>query len=119
MVDKGPVFGLIYDKYGSKWLLAVGGTLHVIGILAASVASEHFYALALSQGVCKSSVFDSRLAISVITSSCAGHDADTGWQSRLCIRRQHDAVPGHICNLDMVFETKSPGARVDVDGEYR
>lgn len=44
----------MYDKYGPRSLLAVGGCLHVIGILAASVAGNHFYALVLSQGVCKS-----------------------------------------------------------------
>ncbi|KAJ4422707.1 hypothetical protein N0V82_002604 [Gnomoniopsis sp. IMI 355080] len=48
----GPIFGLIYDKYGPRWLLSIGGTLHVLGILAASVSEEHFYALVLSQGVC-------------------------------------------------------------------
>lgn len=53
MSGKGPIFGLMYDRYGAKWLLGIGGTLHVLGILAASVASDHFYALALSQGVCK------------------------------------------------------------------
>ncbi|CAN8101004.1 unnamed protein product [Discula destructiva] len=48
----GPIFGLVYDKYGPRWLLAVGGTLHVLGILAASFAAKHFYAIVLAQGVC-------------------------------------------------------------------
>ncbi|KAF3764668.1 putative monocarboxylate permease [Cryphonectria parasitica EP155] len=48
----GPIFGLIYDRYGPRLLLCVGGCLHVIGILAASVGSQHFYALVLSQGLC-------------------------------------------------------------------
>lgn len=55
--QKGPVFGLVYDNHGPKFLLAAGGTLHVLGLLMASLASEHFYAIVLSQGICERSPF--------------------------------------------------------------
>lgn len=53
LFQQGPVFGLLYDRYGPRVLLAVGASLHVIGVLAASFAGDRFYALVLSQGVCE------------------------------------------------------------------
>lgn len=54
----------------------------MLGILAASVAEEHFYALVLSQGVCKSSVIDSRLAFQqlylAVRANVLTRDADEG-----------------------------------------
>lgn len=50
---KGPVFGVIYDKYGSRYLLSVGAALHVGGLVAASFAEKQFYLLILFQGVCE------------------------------------------------------------------
>lgn len=55
---KGPIFGLMYDNHGPKFLLAAGGALHVFGLLMASLASEHFYAIVLSQGICMCAPFD-------------------------------------------------------------
>jgi MFS family permease len=47
----GPIFGLIYDRYGPRYLLIVGTLLHVFGIMMASLGTE-YYQILLSQGVC-------------------------------------------------------------------
>ncbi|PTB63200.1 MFS general substrate transporter [Trichoderma citrinoviride] len=51
MMALGPVIGLIYDKYGPRWLIIGGTFLHVFGLMMTSISTE-YYQLLLSQGVC-------------------------------------------------------------------
>lgn len=43
--------GVLYDKYGPKYLILVGSFLHVFGLMMASISTE-YYQILLSQGVC-------------------------------------------------------------------
>ncbi|KAJ3531865.1 hypothetical protein NM208_g8690 [Fusarium decemcellulare] len=43
--------GRIYDKYGPRWLLAVGTFFHVFGLMMASLSTK-YYQIILSQGIC-------------------------------------------------------------------
>ena len=51
MMALGPVIGLIYDKYGPRWLIIGGTFLHVFGLMMTSISTE-YYQILLSQGVC-------------------------------------------------------------------
>lgn len=43
--------GLIYDRYGTRWLLLVGSFMHVFGIMMASISTK-YYQILLAQGFC-------------------------------------------------------------------
>ncbi|KAJ4859560.1 major facilitator superfamily domain-containing protein [Trichoderma breve] len=51
MMALGPIIGLIYDKYGPRWLIIGGTFLHVFGLMMTSI-SHDYYQILLSQGVC-------------------------------------------------------------------
>jgi MFS family permease len=51
MMALGPFIGLIYDKYGPRWLIIGGTFLHVFGLMMTSISTE-YYQILLSQGVC-------------------------------------------------------------------
>lgn len=48
---QGPVVGVIYDRYGTRWLLLVGTFLHILGVMMTSLGKE-YYQILLAQGVC-------------------------------------------------------------------
>ncbi|KAH7324859.1 major facilitator superfamily domain-containing protein [Stachybotrys elegans] len=50
MMGMGPFVGLIYDKYGPRWLILIGSILHVFGVMMASISTEYWQIL-LSQGL--------------------------------------------------------------------
>src|ERR1700761_6355546 len=51
MLGVGPLAGLLFDAYGSRWLMLLGSCMHVFGLMMASISSE-YYQFLLSQGVC-------------------------------------------------------------------
>ncbi|GAM43933.1 hypothetical protein TCE0_060f19151 [Talaromyces pinophilus] len=51
ILGMGPVVGMIYDRYGTRWLLLVGTTLHILGVMMTSLGKE-YYQILLAQGVC-------------------------------------------------------------------
>jgi hypothetical protein len=63
MTAMGPLVGLVYDRYGPRWLLLVGSVLHVFGLMMASLGTK-YYQLLLAQGVC------SALGVSMIFQPC-------------------------------------------------
>lgn len=48
---QGPVIGILYDKFGPRYLIFAGTILHVFGLMMASISHEYYQVL-LSQGVC-------------------------------------------------------------------
>ncbi|CAK7203832.1 hypothetical protein SEUCBS139899_006581 [Sporothrix eucalyptigena] len=51
MMGLGPVVGYLYDRAGTRVLLAVGSILHVFGIMMTSLGTQ-YYQILLAQGVC-------------------------------------------------------------------
>ncbi|KAL2837685.1 major facilitator superfamily domain-containing protein [Aspergillus pseudoustus] len=51
MLAMGPIVGVIYDRYGPRWLLLVGSFMHVFGLMMTSLSTK-YYQLLLSQGLC-------------------------------------------------------------------
>ncbi|KAM0481980.1 hypothetical protein ACHAPX_003314 [Trichoderma viride] len=51
MMFLGPFIGLIYDKYGPRYLIIGGTFLHVFGLMMTSISTQ-YYQILLSQGVC-------------------------------------------------------------------
>ncbi|KAK1239871.1 hypothetical protein MKX08_007313 [Trichoderma sp. CBMAI-0020] len=51
MMFLGPFVGLIYDKYGPRYLIIGGTFLHVFGLMMTSISTQ-YYQILLSQGVC-------------------------------------------------------------------
>ena len=51
MLFCGPFVGKIFDDYGPRYLLSVGGFLHVFGLMMASISNE-YYQFLLSQAIC-------------------------------------------------------------------
>ncbi|KAL7793874.1 major facilitator superfamily domain-containing protein [Trichoderma ceciliae] len=51
MMALGPIIGLIYDKYGPRYLIIGGTFLHVFGLMMTSI-SDQYYQILLSQGIC-------------------------------------------------------------------
>jgi MFS transporter, MCT family, aspergillic acid transporter len=51
MFAMGLVVGRVFDRYGPRSLLLGGNSLHVLGLMMASISST-YYQLLLSQGVC-------------------------------------------------------------------
>ncbi|KKY15010.1 putative monocarboxylate transporter [Diplodia seriata] len=49
----GPFVGLLFDRFGPRYLLITGAVLHVFGLMMASISKE-YYQFVLSQGVCSS-----------------------------------------------------------------
>lgn len=43
--------GVLYDKYGPRYLILAGSFLHVFGLMMASISTEYYQVL-LSQGIC-------------------------------------------------------------------
>ncbi|KAJ5909038.1 MFS general substrate transporter [Penicillium taxi] len=51
MYGAGIVFGKVFDHYGPRRLLYIGGFAHVIGLMMASISKE-YYQIFLSQAIC-------------------------------------------------------------------
>lgn len=51
MFAMGPVVGMLYDKYGPRWLVFGGSLLHVFGIMMTSLGTQ-YYQILLAQGIC-------------------------------------------------------------------
>ncbi|KAJ5778373.1 MFS general substrate transporter [Penicillium odoratum] len=51
MYGGGIVLGKVFDHYGPRWLLLVGGFAHVFGLMMTSISKE-YYQIFLSQAVC-------------------------------------------------------------------
>ncbi|BCS20328.1 MCT family MFS transporter [Aspergillus puulaauensis] len=51
MMAMGPIVGVLYDRYGPRWLLLTGSIMHVFGIMMTSISHE-YYQILLSQGLC-------------------------------------------------------------------
>ncbi|KAJ5971862.1 uncharacterized protein N7479_001780 [Penicillium vulpinum] len=47
----GPIFGIMFDSYGPRWILLIGTILHVFGLMMASLSTE-YYQFILAQGIC-------------------------------------------------------------------
>ncbi|OAA82345.1 Major facilitator superfamily domain, general substrate transporter [Akanthomyces lecanii RCEF 1005] len=47
----GPIVGMLFDKYGPRYLLLAGTLMHVFGIMMASISTQYWQIL-LAQGVC-------------------------------------------------------------------
>ncbi|KAL4921344.1 major facilitator superfamily domain-containing protein [Aspergillus aurantiobrunneus] len=64
MMAMGPIVGVLYDRYGPRWLLLTGSVMHVFGIMMTSISSE-YYQILLAQGLCSafgvSMIFQSSL----------------------------------------------------------
>jgi MFS family permease len=54
MYGGGIVFGKLFDNYGPRWLLYVGGFAHVFGLMMASISTQ-YYQIFLSQAICSAS----------------------------------------------------------------
>lgn len=63
MMGTGPFVGLIYDRYGHRWLLLIGSVMHVFGIMMASLGKT-YYQILLAQGLC------SAIGVSMIFTPC-------------------------------------------------
>ncbi|KAJ5949375.1 MFS transporter asaE [Penicillium verhagenii] len=63
MFFAGPVFGLMFDHYGPRWILIGGTILHVFGLMMTSLSTE-YYQFILAQGIC------SPLGASAIFNAC-------------------------------------------------
>ncbi|KAJ5082920.1 monocarboxylate permease [Penicillium argentinense] len=51
MFFAGPLFGILFDNYGPRWILLAGTFLHVFGLMMASLSTE-YYQFILAQGIC-------------------------------------------------------------------
>ncbi|KAL2816013.1 major facilitator superfamily domain-containing protein [Aspergillus cavernicola] len=51
MMGMGPVVGVLYDRYGPRWLLLAGSVMHVFGIMMTSISTD-YYQILLAQGLC-------------------------------------------------------------------
>ncbi|KAI5459325.1 putative monocarboxylate transporter [Mariannaea sp. PMI_226] len=51
MTATGPFLGVLYDKYGPRYLILAGTFLHVFGLMMTSLGKE-YYQILLGQGVC-------------------------------------------------------------------
>ncbi|KAJ5105041.1 MFS transporter asaE [Penicillium alfredii] len=51
MFFAGPVFGVLFDSFGPRWILLGGTLMHVFGLMMASLSTE-YYQFILSQGIC-------------------------------------------------------------------
>jgi MFS family permease len=49
----GPIFGKVFDNYGTRYLLLGGTFFHIFGLMMTSLSTE-YYQLLLAQGVCSS-----------------------------------------------------------------
>ncbi|CAI7606950.1 MFS general substrate transporter [Penicillium manginii] len=65
MYGGGIVLGKVFDHYGPRWLLVVGGFAHVFGLMMTSISKE-YYQIFLSQAVC------SAIGASAIYYACLG-----------------------------------------------
>ena len=65
MYGGGLVFGNVFDSYGPRWLLYIGGFAHVFGLMMVSISKE-YYQVFLSQAIC------SALGASAIYYACLG-----------------------------------------------
>ncbi|KAJ5630948.1 MFS transporter asaE [Penicillium longicatenatum] len=63
MFFAGPVFGLLFDNFGPRWILLGGTFLHVFGLMMTSLSTE-YYQFILAQGIC------SPLGASAIFNAC-------------------------------------------------
>ncbi|KAJ5898791.1 MFS transporter asaE [Penicillium taxi] len=63
MFFPSPIFGILFDSYGPRWILLAGTFLHVFGLMMTSLSTE-YYQFILSQGIC------SPLGASAIFSAC-------------------------------------------------
>lgn len=50
-MEKGPIVGTLYDKYGPRQLIFWGSILHVFGLMMCSLGTQ-YYQILLAQGVC-------------------------------------------------------------------
>ncbi|KAM6504669.1 hypothetical protein FSOLCH5_015172 [Fusarium solani] len=48
---QGPIVGILYDKYGPRYLILGGSFLHVFGLMMTSLTAQ-YYQILLAQGVC-------------------------------------------------------------------
>ncbi|RPA85254.1 MFS general substrate transporter [Ascobolus immersus RN42] len=53
MFALGPVYGKLFDMYGTRFLLIFGTTFHILGLLMMSFSTK-YYQFLLAQGVCSS-----------------------------------------------------------------
>ncbi|GAB0133137.1 hypothetical protein EsDP_00001552 [Epichloe bromicola] len=51
VMEKGPLVGTLYDKYGPRQLVFWGSILHVFGLMMCSLGTQ-YYQILLAQGVC-------------------------------------------------------------------
>lgn len=65
MYGGGLVFGNVFDSYGPRWLLYIGGFAQVFGLMMVSISKE-YYQIFLSQAIC------SALGASAIYYACLG-----------------------------------------------
>ncbi|KAJ5392475.1 MFS general substrate transporter [Penicillium cosmopolitanum] len=65
MYGGGIVLGKVFDHYGPRWLLLVGGFAHVFGLIMTSISKE-YYQIFLSQAIC------SAIGASAIYYACLG-----------------------------------------------
>ncbi|KAJ5539059.1 MFS general substrate transporter [Penicillium frequentans] len=65
MYGGGIVFGNVFDSYGPRWLIYIGGFAHVFGLMMVSI-SKNYYQIFLSQAIC------SGLGASAIYYACIG-----------------------------------------------
>ncbi|KAJ5532950.1 MFS transporter asaE [Penicillium frequentans] len=63
MFFAGPIFGLLFDNFGPRWILLGGTFLHVFGLMMTSLSTE-YYQFILAQGIC------SPLGASAIFNAC-------------------------------------------------
>ncbi|KFA81136.1 hypothetical protein S40288_01002 [Stachybotrys chartarum IBT 40288] len=65
MLGTGPFAGIIYDKYGPRYLLLGGSFLHVFGVMMASLGTEYWHiilAQGLVSGIGTSAIFQASLS---------------------------------------------------------
>ncbi|KAK0764675.1 hypothetical protein N5P37_002141 [Trichoderma harzianum] len=61
MIFCGAIFGLIFDNYGSRWLLWVGSVTYIFGLMMTSLSKEYyqfFLAQAIVSAIGSSAVFN-------------------------------------------------------------
>ena len=51
MLFGGPFVGKVFDDYGPRYLLSIGGFLHVFGLMMTSI-SKKYYQFLLGQAIC-------------------------------------------------------------------